>query len=365
VLSAFAAGLVVAATAPSMPILLVGQFVMGAGGGGLYALSLGTVAATFPDRLRPRVMALLATMWILPGLVAPPFAALLATTVGWRWAYVVPLPILVVGWILIGPALERVNTPPAAVERSVVRSSLQLMVGAGLVLGALAFVHWWALAPIALGLAIAVPPLRRLLPEGTLHGARGVGSTALSAFLLSVGFIAMDAFLTLMLTSIRHLSLGETSLAVTAATVTWAGGSAWQSGRAQRIPLSRLAMGGTGVVILGEALVGATMWSSVPVPVAFVGWAVVGFGMGIVFPTLPLATMRAAGPGAEAGLVSGVLLMDVLGVAVGAGLGGGAVAVSEAVGAPLASGIAASFLIGFAALAALLLTGARIDPVDA
>ena len=67
---------------------------IGSGGGGLYALSLGAVAKAFPDRLRPRVMALLATIWILPGLVGPPFAALLATTVGWRWAFAAPVPLV-------------------------------------------------------------------------------------------------------------------------------------------------------------------------------------------------------------------------------------------------------------------------------
>jgi len=53
VLALFSGGLLVAATAPAMPVLLVGQFLIGAGGGGLYALSLGTVAKAFPDRLRP------------------------------------------------------------------------------------------------------------------------------------------------------------------------------------------------------------------------------------------------------------------------------------------------------------------------
>src|SRR5688572_16147296 len=66
VLGLFTAGLLVAATAPAMPVVLVGQFLAGAGGGGLYAMSLGTVAKTYPDRLRPRVLALLASMWIVP-----------------------------------------------------------------------------------------------------------------------------------------------------------------------------------------------------------------------------------------------------------------------------------------------------------
>ena len=98
VLTMFAAGLLVSATAPAMPVLLVGQFLQGAGGGGLYALSLGTVAKTYPDALRPRVLALLATMWILPGLVGPPVGAAIASTVGWRWAFVAPIPVLLATW---------------------------------------------------------------------------------------------------------------------------------------------------------------------------------------------------------------------------------------------------------------------------
>ena len=55
-----------------MPVLLLGQFLTGAGGGGLYAMSVGTVAKTYPDHMRARVLALMASMWILPG---PPRSA--------------------------------------------------------------------------------------------------------------------------------------------------------------------------------------------------------------------------------------------------------------------------------------------------
>jgi len=70
--------------------------------------------------------------------------------------------------------------------------------------------------------------------------------------------------------------------------------------------------------------------------------------------------MRGAGVGEESSELSSVLLMDVLGVATGAALGGGAVAISQAMGAPLARGIGGSFAIGFVALALLLVTGRRI-----
>src|SRR3990172_8444417 len=67
----YVSGLLIAALAPSMLVLVLGRFVQGIGGGGLYVVSLATVAKTYPERIRPRVMALLASMWILPGLPGP------------------------------------------------------------------------------------------------------------------------------------------------------------------------------------------------------------------------------------------------------------------------------------------------------
>jgi hypothetical protein len=83
--------------------------------------------------------------------------------------------------------------------------------------------------------------------------------------------------------------------------------------------------------------------------------------MGVAFPTIPLAAMRAAGEGEEGTELSSVLLMDMLGVATGAGLGGGAVALAEATGRPITSGIAASFALGLLAILALLALAGRID----
>jgi MFS family permease len=360
VLVLFATGLIVAAAAPSMPVLLVGQFLAGSGGGGLYAMSLGTVAKTYPDRLRPRVLALLATMWILPGLVGPALGAALASTIGWRWAFLAPLPVLLAGYLLISPALDLVPHEERAQVTVPIRWPVLLMIGAGLVFISLTIVRPWALSMLAVGFAIGVPALRRIVPPGTFQAVRGVPAAALAAFLLSFGFLAVDAFLTLMLTDIRGQSLTRASIAVTGATVSWALGSLWQSGRAERTPLPRLVVAGTLMVIVGSAAVASALSLEVPLLVAYLGWALVGAGMGIVFPTIPLAAMRQAEAGEESTELSSVLLMDMLGVATGAGLGGGAVALAEARGAPLAVGIGGSFAMGMVALLGLLAVARRI-----
>jgi MFS family permease len=360
VLVVFGLGLFVSATAPAMPIFLAGQFLSGAGGGGLYALSLGTVAKTYPDAIRARVLALLASMWILPGLIGPSLGALIASTVGWRWAFIAPYPVLVIAWALVSPSLDLVPSDGAAPARLSIRWPLQLMVGAGLVFVALTVVQWWALAVVAAGLAVGIPALSRIVPPGTFVAAPGIPAAAASAFLLSTGFIAVDAFLTLTLTEVRGLSIGSAGLVVTLATLTWAAGSAWQAGRAERVALRRLLAVGTIAIVAGQVAVASVLAAATPVWLAFAGWTVVGFGMGVAFPTIPLSAMRVAGEGEEAGELSSVLLMDVLGWATGAGVGGGIIAVGRAVDAPLNRSLAASFAFGIATLVVLALLAHRV-----
>jgi MFS family permease len=202
----------------------------------------------------------------------------------------------------------------------------------------------------------------RIVPPGILRLRPGLPAAAAAAFLLSLGFLAVDAFLTLMLTEVRGLTLGMAGAAVTLATLTWAAGSAWQSGRAERVPLSRLLRTGVCLTIVGELGVASVLFADVPVAAAYVGWVLVGFGMGVAFPTVPLAAMRGSDRGKEASEVSSVLLMDMLGVATGAGLGGGVIAITGALDIGLSKGLGGAYAIGVVALLALLLVAGRIQP---
>jgi hypothetical protein len=55
-----------------------------------------------------------------------------------------------------------------------------------------------------------------------------------------------------------------------------------------------------------------------------------------------------------------VLLTDMLGVATGAGLGGGMIAIASATGAPVTAGLAGAFALGIAAMLVLLVLAPRI-----
>jgi MFS family permease len=358
-------GLAISGLAPNMPVLVLGRFVQGCGAGAFYSVSLGTVAKSYPERIRPRVLALLASMWILPGLVGPPLGALFAATIGWRWVFVAPLPLLLIIALLILPSMPDV-APEVEAGRVPIRWPVLLMVGAGVFLAGLTQPSWWSAGLIPLGLVLGLPALVRIAPSGFLRAARGLPATAVAAFLLSACFFAVDGFVPLLLTGIRHLSIGEAGIVVTIATLTWAAGSWWQSRNVGRFASSTLVAGGTGLVIVGTLAVSAALFS-VPIALPYVGWGVAGLGMGVAFPTIPLAAMAQASGGMEAGELSSILLTDTLGVGIGAGLGGASIALAKSAGAGLRAGIAGAFAIGLVAALVLLAVSRRLPrgaPVD-
>jgi hypothetical protein len=105
---------------------------------------------------------------------------------------------------------------------------------------------------------------------------------------------------------------------------------------------------------------GATALVSAPIWICYVAWSIAGVGMGIAFPTIPLAVMGVATAGREAGELSSTLLMDNLGIGVGAGLGGACVAIAKHARAGLVPGLAGAFAIGLVATLALVVVARRL-----
>jgi MFS family permease len=352
----YSSGLVFAAVAPSMVALVFARLLQGIGGGSMYAVSLGTVAKTYPSDIRARVLALLAAMWILPGLVGPPLGALFASTVGWRYAFLVPIPLLAAAAVLVFPALPRVRSAREPVSLA---WPLLLAAGAGAVLGGLTNLSPLTIPLIVVGLAIGLPALVRIVPPGTLRARRGMAAAAAAAFLLSVGFLAGDAFVPLMLTAVRGRTIAEAGILLTFMTVAWASGSWWQSRVAPRMSPARLVVIGGSALSIGLVSLLLAL-AHAPLFVPYVGWTITGIGMGIAFPTIPLSVMDASPKGDEAAELSSTLLMDTLGVAFGSGLAGASVALARSTGTSLRVGLAGGFAIGLIAAALLMAIATRL-----
>ena len=183
-------------------------------------------------------------------------------------------------------------------------------------------------------------------------------------FLASAAFFATDGFITLMLTEARGLSLGVASIVLTASALAWAAGSWWQSRVIGRLGARRLTAFGAMLIGTGATLVAIGVLE-VPVAVPYVGGAIGSVGLGIVWPTIPLSVMTEVEEGREAGELSSTILMDYLGVGIGAGLGGASIALADAGTVSIEAGLAGAFGVGVVAAVLLALVARRLPDARA
>ena len=223
----FSAGLAIASAAPGWPVLLVARGVQGFGAGCISAVSYVTVARAYPERLRPRLLALLSSAWVVPALIGPAIAGQVAEHFTWRLVFIGILPPVAVGASMVLPSLARLAQPDrgqlrAAASTQRLPAALRLTAGVALVLAA-------ANVPVLLigvtvavaGLLLAVPALKALLPPRTFLLGVGLPSVIALRGLLAFGFFGTEALIPLGLSIQRDVSPSLVGLALTAGALAW------------------------------------------------------------------------------------------------------------------------------------------------
>ncbi|WTW99276.1 MFS transporter [Streptomycetaceae bacterium NBC_01309] len=102
-LALFAAGSLGCALAPSMPVLIAARGIQGLGGGGLVVTAVSALAQMFTREEMVRRQGHLAGVFALSSLAGPPLGGLLAAGPGWRWIFLVNLPLCAAA-ALLSPA---------------------------------------------------------------------------------------------------------------------------------------------------------------------------------------------------------------------------------------------------------------------
>jgi MFS family permease len=350
----FSGGLLASGLAPSMWVLVAGRCLQGVGAGAVPAVAYVAIGRSLHEAQRARMMAVLSTAWVVPGIVGPGAAAAVAHLFGWRWVFLGLIPLVAVAGPIAVPALVRLGRPGAThADEHRVADAVRTAAGAALLLAALGAPD----VPVGVGLAAAgglvgLGPLRRLLPPGTLHGDRGLPATILSRGLLTFAFFGADAYVTLTITTVRHHSTLMAGAVVTASTLAWTLGSWIQARLNQQWEGTRLVRTGLVLILAGTAGMAWQLQPGVPVWEAFVAWSAAGLGMGLSYAPISLMMLRAAPRGREGWASASLNLADVLGIALGVGAGGAAVAAVSRGSRPIAGGVLIAFVV--AALAAVL-----------
>lgn len=314
-LALFTAGLLVAGFASGMMAVAAGRVLQGLGSGMLgVALYVGT-GQLVPKELHPRLFALFAAAWVVPGLVGPPIAALLVAWFGWRAVFLAVALVVPVAAALLLPALRPAPRPasvPAASRKPLAWAALAaagaLLLNAAGGAGALPA----TLAALGGGALLALIAARPLLPRGSLRAARGLPAVIALRGLLAAGFGTAEAFVPLYLNRAQGWSLAEAGFALSVGAVCWSAGSAIQA-RLQAEAMRRLGLfAGLALVTAGLSIVALPALLAVQAGVLVAGWAIAGFGIGLSFPMLSVLTLRLSAAHEQGRNASALQLADAL-----------------------------------------------------
>jgi hypothetical protein len=293
------------------------------------------------------------TAWVVPGLIGPAASSGIAHTIGWRGVFLALLPFVALAAVITLPALTRSVAPPEEPVRTPAGGggrtapALALIAGVAAVLVAIGGAPIGvAVALVLVGAPLAVGAFVRLVPAGTLRLAPGIPAAIAVKGMLTFSFFGADAYVSLTLQDVRDQDTWVAGVALTLTTIAWTAAAWVQERWIHRVGPRRVVRIGLLLVALGVALLFGAL-GPLPVWAATLVWGVAGFGIGLAYSPISVVVLGLAPLGQEGRATASLQLCDTLGIALGTGVGGAAVALAESQDRAIATGLRAGFAVTF------------------
>lgn len=293
----FIVGLLIAGTASDMLVFIVGRFVHGISGAAVIVPLYVIVARIYPEELRARVFAGFAAAWVIPSIVGPALAGLVAEAVSWHWVFLGVIALIVPAAAMMLPPILRVRDQvqgDRSVRWSVARVGWAVLTAASALALSLSkeFAEPWRWVVAITAIVLVAIAARPLMPVGTLRAARGMPATVLLRLIVAGAFFGSEIYLPYLLIDRYEFSPSLAGAVLTGAGVTWAAGS-WLQGRlGDRMSNTRAVQIGAGLLaamLIVVLLVSAFTLSPV---IAFVAWTFAGGAMGLMYPRFSVAVLK-------------------------------------------------------------------------
>ena len=299
----FLAGSMLCGAAYSMTFLIVARFLQGLGGGGLFVLALAIIADVIKPEDRGKVQGVFAAVFSVSSIVGPLLGGWFVENLSWHWIFFINLPIgaaavfgFAVAFKPTGKRQQRKIDYLGALTLSLALGALVLITSLGGRTFEWASPQILTLAVIGIVSAVGFIMAENRAPEPVLP----LGLFRENIFLITsiVGFIAgavmfgaitfMPMYLQIAQGSSPTLS-GLQLIPMTAGILissTIAGRSMSKGGRYRWMPLAGMSALFVGMVLLANL--------GTDTPYRLVGFyiALVGFGMGFIFPVVTTAVQN-------------------------------------------------------------------------
>ena len=382
-LAIFTAGSALSGVAPSLSLLVVARAIQGIGASLIFAPALALIVDAFPRSGRGHALGMNALIVSLGVTAGPTLGGLIAETLGWRWIFVVNVPIGLVG-LLVARRVFRF-APRSRRQQLDLRGAATFGLGLGSLSLGLSFgSQWgWSSPAVVMTLALAAGSLvaaivverRQRDPLVDLRQlvSRRLG-LPLASFLFSVlALFAVAFLLPFYLEELRGLTPLAAGLMLTPYSLALAvaapiSGRLADRGHAGWLGPLGLALATAGLVLLAQ--IGAVT----PLAEIVLWLAVSRIGQGLFLSPNTTAVMSAL-PGGESGTASGLIaatrvvgqtLSVAIAGAVFVGLGGAAAGAAIVAAAPAGPTSTTTLSDTFlAAMRAALLVGGSLAAVGA
>ena len=229
----FAGGLLLAGLAPGIELFVAARFLQGLGAGAMTVALYVVVARIYAPIDHPRIFGAFAAAWVIPSMVGPTVAGVVAEAFGWRWVF---LGVVALARGGDGDAAarrcagssttpSRRRSPPAAGSRSRRRRRSPWSPST-----------WPAAPPPRLGfvaavvaLVVVVVAVRPLLPAGTLVVRRGLPSVVALRGAIAATFFATEIYLPYLLQEHYDVPPWLSGATLTVGALGWSGASQVQA----------------------------------------------------------------------------------------------------------------------------------------
>ncbi|MEK3964782.1 MFS transporter [Paenibacillus sp. FSL H7-0323] len=363
----FIVGLIAAATSGDMYTMIGSRAMQGLGAGAMMTCVYTAISLSYPDELRAKILGAFGTAYVLPSMLGPYVAGLIADQWSWRFVFWGILPILMISALLSLPAFTKLKTPKTQgdIGASSTWNALLLTMGTGIFLVGLSMLpSIMGFVLVIIGLVLMIFPLRKLLPKGTLTLRRGMPAILATRGLFFAAYTSTQNFLVLALIDVKGITPSQAGLIVASAALSWCViaylQGRWDSADQGRGRHTRIILG---VLLLAIGITIVFWIPVVTVTVAVIGQIIAGIGIGLAHPISGVVAFSQTGEGGVGNTSANLQFADSFTPGVVIGIGGSILVVCQAGGMSLQSGLIVAMGFHLLLIVMSLFASTRISSV--